>query len=622
MTTTTASATPALDAFVDPSREVRVRIAPSPTGDPHVGTGYIGLFNLAFARRHGGKFILRIEDTDQVRSTRESEAAIFDALRWLGIEWDEGPDVGGPCGPYRQSERAALHRQYAEELVERGHAYYCFCSKERLDNLREHQRKTGQRQGYDRHCRNLSIDEAKARIAAGESAVIRMKAPLDGETRVFDLLRGIIKVENDGIDDQVLLKADGFPTYHLANVVDDHLMGISHVIRGEEWLISTPKHVILYEQFGWEAPRFCHLPLLRNPDRSKLSKRKNPVSINYYRKAGYLPEALRNYLALMGWTMPPVVDEAGKEQPGPEIFSLEEMFAQFDLSRVSLGGPIFDLTKLAWMNGKYLREKQTVDAWVRHLRDRVYSEERLRAIAPLAQERVEKFDDFHDYVAFFFNGNLTYRLDELVPGRKSLIETAAMLRAVAERFDKLYDWQPETSLAALRGYCEESGEKTKDVFMSVRVAVTGSPASPPLDQCLYHVGRDIVRHRLRDAVNQLEVEAQRRAGLLMPGADTRKKRAAAVEDLRPRLEAVTAAIGAEKSIKVAEATALVEKAATAARMTGDELRKVLYVALRGEAVPPTADELLATLGKDKALQLLQRATSDLVATSGEASDDE
>ena len=324
---------------------VRTRIAPSPTGDPHVGTAYVALFNYALAKKHGGQFILRIEDTDRERSSAASEEMIFEALRWLGLQWDEGPDVGGPVGPYRQSDRTALYREHADLLVQRGAAYPCFCTRERLDALRAEQKAGKLNFGYDGRCRGVSAGEAGERREAGEPHVIRLAMPDAGQVVVPDLLRGEIEFDNAQVDDQVLLKSDGFPTYHLANVVDDHLMGITHVIRAEEWLSSLPKHVRLYEGFGWEPPVFCHLPLLRNADRSKISKRKNPVSLNFYRRAGYLPEAMLNYLALMGWAMP---DER-------EEFSLEEFVSEFTLERISLGGPVFDVEKLKWLNGKYLR---------------------------------------------------------------------------------------------------------------------------------------------------------------------------------------------------------------------------------------------------------------------------
>ncbi|HNH45263.1 MAG TPA: glutamate--tRNA ligase, partial [Agitococcus sp.] len=320
---------------------VRTRIAPSPTGFPHVGTAYIALFNLCFAKQHGGQFILRIEDTDQVRSTRESEEQILSSLKWLGLTWDEGPDIGGKHAPYRQSERSAIYKQHADQLVTDGHAFHCFCDAHRLEALRQQQQADKQMLGYDGHCLQLSAQEVAEKLAAGESSVIRMKVPREGVCEIDDLLRGKIDIEWSNVDMQVLLKADGLPTYHLANVVDDHLMEITHVIRGEEWINSAPKHLLLYKYFGWQAPVLCHMPLLRNPDKSKLSKRKNPTSITYYQRMGYLPQAVLNYLGRMGWSMP---DEREK-------FSLTDMIEHFDLKRVSLGGPIFDVAKLSWLNG-------------------------------------------------------------------------------------------------------------------------------------------------------------------------------------------------------------------------------------------------------------------------------
>jgi glutamyl-tRNA synthetase len=319
----------AVNIPIPSDRPVRVRIAPSPTGDPHVGTAYIGLFNRVFSRKHGGKFVLRIEDTDRARSSRESEQAIFDSLRWCGLEWDEGPDVGGAYGPYRQSERSEIYRKHADELLAKGEAYHCFATADELAEMRATAREQGRQTSYDRRYRALDPDETKRRLDAGESHVVRLKMPLDGVTVVSDGLRGDIDFENTQIDDQVLLKSDGMPTYHLANVVDDHLMEITHVIRAEEWISSTPKHVQLYKAFGWEPPTFIHMPLLRNPDKSKLSKRKNPTSIMYYERMGFLPEALLNYLGMMAFSMP----------DGREKFSLDEMVEAFDFDRV---GQFFD----------------------------------------------------------------------------------------------------------------------------------------------------------------------------------------------------------------------------------------------------------------------------------------
>jgi glutamyl-tRNA synthetase len=476
---------------------VRTRIAPSPTGDPHVGTAYVALFNYALARKHGGQFILRIEDTDRERSSRESEAMIFEALRWLGLRWDEGPDVGGPHGPYRQSERTASYRRHAEDLVRRGAAYPCFCTRERLEALREEQKAKKLNFGYDGRCRPLSRDEAERRRAEGEAHVIRLAMPGTGETVVKDLLRGEVRFDNAQVDDQILLKSDGLPTYHLANVVDDHLMGVTHVIRAEEWLSSLPKHVQLYRGFGWEEPVFCHLPLLRNADRSKISKRKNPVSLNFYRRAGYLPEAMLNYLALMGWAMP---DER-------EEFSLEEFIQAFTLERISLGGPVFDLEKLRWLNGKYLRRLPRAGLLER-LRGSLLSDEYLLSVLPLVQERIDTLEGFFDYAQFFFTGEVAYDADAvktMVPKGRTAAETAKVLRAVLEEeVDQVLDWQPATVEAALRRFGEKAGWTPNELFMAVRVATTGRAASPPLFETLAVLGKETCRRRLRRAAEVLK----------------------------------------------------------------------------------------------------------------------
>ncbi|MEE3159656.1 MAG: glutamate--tRNA ligase, partial [Pseudomonadota bacterium] len=317
---------------------VRTRVAPSPTGDPHVGTAYIALFNLAFARQHGGQFLLRIEDTDQVRSTPESEQAILDSLRWLGMDWDEGPDVGGDYGPYRQSERRAIYEEHVQKLLDSGKAFKCYRTAEELDALRQQKQESGNQTALKVSDLALPEDEVNEREAAGAPYVVRMNVPEEGVCVVKDMLRGEIELDWAQVDAQILMKSDGMPTYHLANVVDDHLMAITHVIRGEEWISSAPKHKLLYEYFGWDMPELCHMPLLRNPDKSKLSKRKNPTSIMFYERMGFMPEAVLNYLGRMGWSMP---DESEK-------FSRDEMFNNFDINRVSLGGPVFDVEKLRW----------------------------------------------------------------------------------------------------------------------------------------------------------------------------------------------------------------------------------------------------------------------------------
>ncbi len=476
---------------------VRTRIAPSPTGDPHVGTAYVALFNYALARRHGGQFLLRIEDTDRQRSHPASERMIFEALHWLGLSWDEGPDVGGPVGPYRQSERAEIYRDHAQQLVRRGAAYRCFCSAERLTSLREEQKaRKAAVLGYDGLCRRLEPEEAERRQAAGEAHVVRLAMPEEESMTVVDLLRGEVRFERPQMDDQVLVKSDGFPTYHLANVVDDHLMGITHVVRAEEWLSSLPKHVQLYRSFGWSAPTFCHLPLLRNPDRSKISKRKNPVSLNHYRRAGYLPEAMLNYLGLMGFAMPDGRDE----------FTLEEFVAEMDLEKVALGGPVFDLEKLTWFNGKYLRRLSPSELLAR-LRGHVLADDYLLQVLPLVQERIDTLEAFSEYASFFFVGELTYdeaALAAMVPKGRTAAEVAKALgRLVDAHVDPLVDWGATTFESALVAFGEATGWAPKETFMAVRVALTGRAATPPLFETAAVLGKEICRRRLRRAASVL-----------------------------------------------------------------------------------------------------------------------
>jgi glutamyl-tRNA synthetase len=476
----------------------RTRIAPSPTGDPHVGTAYVALFNLALARKTGGQFLLRIEDTDRQRSHPASEKMIFEALRWLGLTWDEGPDIGGPHGPYRQSERSAIYREHAEELVGKGAAYPCFCTPERLEKLREEQKaQKASVLGYDGLCRRLDRAEAERRCAAGETHVIRLAMPDEPSMTVTDLLRGEVRFERPQMDDQVLLKSDGFPTYHLANVVDDHLMKITHVVRAEEWLSSLPKHVHLYRSFGWEMPVFCHLPLLRNADKSKISKRKNPVSLNHYRRAGYLPEAMVNFLALMSFSMP----------DGREEFTLPEFIEAFDLTRISLGGPVFDLEKLTWLNGRYLRRLSTPE-FLGRLRGHLLSDEYLGAVHALARERVDTLEGFYDYTSFFFVGEVAYdaeALRTLVPKGRTAADVAKALGALVEKsIDPLLEWNAATIEAALKAFADEVAWPAKDLFMTVRLAVTGRAATPPLFETMAVLGKEVCRRRLRKAAAVLK----------------------------------------------------------------------------------------------------------------------
>lgn len=474
---------------------VRVRIAPSPTGDPHVGTAYIALFNLAFARRNGGQFILRIEDTDRTRYDPNSERRIFEAFRWLGLSYDEGPDVGGPYGPYRQSERFESYRKYAEELVARGAAYWCFCTSERLESVKAAQKAAGKQSKYDGHCRFLPEREVRERLDRNEPRVVRMRIPDQGECRFHDLIRGDVVFPYDVLDDQVLLKTDGFPTYHLANVVDDHLMKVTHVIRAEEWIPSTPKHVLLYQGFGWEIPQFAHMPLLRNADRSKISKRKNPTSLEWYRDQGFLPEALLNFLGLMGYSMP----------DGREIFRFEDMVETFDFSRVNTTGPVFDLKKLEWLNGEYIRALPAEDLARRLGAFGVAcSGAEMSSIVPLVRERIKKLSDWKEATSFFFSDDLTFDPSLLVPKKRTAAEAKAGLEAALAVIERTAVWEAKPLEEALRARAEASGWKIGDFFMPLRVAVTGKTATPPLVESMVVIGRDRVSARVRAAIAKLE----------------------------------------------------------------------------------------------------------------------
>jgi len=469
-------------------RPVRVRIAPSPTGDPHVGTAYIALFNYAFAKKNNGKFILRIEDTDRTRSTPESEAAILRALSWVGLAWDEGPDKPGPCGPYRQSERLAIYQREIQTLLASGAAYRCFCSPERLEAVRHEQRRQGLFVGYDGLCRGRLREESESREKAGEPCVVRMAMPRTGEITFIDRLRGEVKFDNAQIDDQILLKSDGFPTYHFANVVDDHHMGITHVIRAEEWLSSTPKHVVLYQAFGWQAPEWVHMPLLRNADKSKISKRKNPVSLDYYQDAGFLPEALLNYLGTMGWSI------SGDR----ERFNLDEMIEAFTFDRVSLGGPVFDLVKLSSMNADYLRALDDA-AIVQRLRQWRLSDSHLQKLVPLVRERMQRLDEFMPLADLFFSGDLDYApmAKDLLPKGRTPKEVSECLLTYGEALDTLRPFTVAALEPMTRAFGEKNGWATKELFMLIRVAASAKKATPPLFETLEGLGRELVRRRIR-----------------------------------------------------------------------------------------------------------------------------
>ena len=476
-----------------PNKQVCTRIAPSPTGDPHIGTAYTALFNYVFAKHHGGRFILRIEDTDQTRSTAASEKAIFDALKWVGIPWDEGPDIGGPCGPYRQSERTDIYRQHIRQLVESGHAYPCFCTAERLTELRQQQMAAKDDPRYDGHCLHVTPEEAQQRIDAGEPHVIRLKVPAEGRCVMPERLRGEVIIEWKMVDHQVLQKTDGFPTYHLANVVDDHLMGVTHVIRGEEWISSLPKHFYLYEAFGWEPPEFIHMPLLRNPDKSKLSKRKNPTSISYYRESGILPQAVRNYLGMMAYTLP----------SGEEMFTMEEMAASFSIDRISMGGPVFDQTKLRWLNGRYLREQMTSEQVLEELKKWKLNDAIWLKIIPLAQKRLEALSDLMPLAGFLFADRLEYSPLDLVPKKLEAEQVVPLLRKALWALNDLRQWDVQSLKDIFERMSEQEELKLKQLLPVFFVAVCGKPVSLPLFDSMELLGKDMVQRRLQYALEAL-----------------------------------------------------------------------------------------------------------------------
>jgi glutamyl-tRNA synthetase len=473
----------------------RVRVAPSPTGDPHVGTAYMSLFNLAFARKHGGRFVLRIEDTDRARYREDSEQQIYDTLHWLGLDWDEGPDRGGPYAPYRQSERLETYRPHIDKLLADGRAYLCWCTPERLAQMRDEQQKAKQPTGYDRRCLGLTRDERAQLPGFADQPVARMLIPDDVELSFADLIRGEVNAPRP--DDQVILKTDGFPTYHLAVVVDDHLMGITHVVRGEEWISSTPKHLLLYDWLGWERPAFAHMPLLRNADKSKISKRKNPAArLTWFVEEGFLPEALRNFLGLMGYSMP----------DGREVFSFDEMVSSFDWARVNAVGPVFDLDKLEWLNGHYIRAlpvEELADRVVAFLGVEGERADVVRRATPLVQERMAVLREAREMLGFLLVDEL-----EVEPDAAAKHLTAAhlpVLTTARTALDGVEEWGSGAIEAALRSALVDGmGLKAKHAFGPVRVAVTGRTVSPPLFESLELLGRQQTLRRLDAAIAAAE----------------------------------------------------------------------------------------------------------------------
>lgn len=483
---------------------VRVRFAPSPTGYPHVGNIRTALFNWLFARHSGGSFIVRIEDTDVDRKVEGAVEAILDGLRWLGIDWDEGPEVGGKYGPYLQSQRLEHYRKVARQLVEGGHAYPCYCSEERLATMRKEMAQRGDSvRSYDRRCRELSLAERTKFESQGIVPVIRFKTPLEGETRFNDLIKGEVVFNNSTLDDFVLLKSDGYPTYHLANVTDDHLMRITHVLRADEWLSSTPRHVLLYDALAWQPPLFAHLPMILGPDRSKLSKRHGATAITEYRDQGYLPQAMINFLALLGWSL----------DDRTELFTKEELIRHFSIERISKTAAIFNLDKLRWMNGVYIRKlsaDELTDQLIPFLErdlpneiNRPISREYVKQIAPLIQERLTTLGEAAKICDFFFIDELTYETSLLLGKKLNKEEAVRGLEAAWKRLQDL-PFDHQSIEETLRSLATELGLKTGDFFGLLRVATTGRTAAPPLFQTMLVLGKERCLKRIEAALKKLQ----------------------------------------------------------------------------------------------------------------------
>ncbi len=498
--------------------KVRTRIAPSPTGFPHVGTAFQALFDWVYAKRYEGKFVMRIEDTDQKRFIAEAEEVLHQAFAWLGIVPDEGPDIGGKFGPYRQSERLDLYQKYAKQLVDQGDAYYCFCSPERLEEVREKQRQAGVPPKYDGHCRDLDQDQVQQRLQAGQKAVIRLKVRLNETITVLDKLRGKVEFDSNLVDDQVLLKSDGYPTYHLAVVVDDHLMQITHIVRGEEWLPSAPKHVLLYQYLGWQMPELIHTPTLRNADKSKLSKRKGNTSVWWYREHGFIAVALLNFLALMVW----------KPSENQEIFSMHEMIDRFEWEQMNITGPIFDLKKLEWLNGKHLRQlsleqiMQEINIWMEWVivhgedQDLVKKAKELKKwqqqnsqlfekAVQLAQDRARTLPEFHELMELFFEEKQQYELEDLLQKQSSEVIVNTMADVV-KRLEELGEVESEIWEKTVREIADNHQLSHKDLFMAMRSALTARKYTPPLYEIMLALGWQESLERINNAIEFIEVQ--------------------------------------------------------------------------------------------------------------------
>lgn len=489
---------------------VRVRYAPSPTGLQHIGSVRTALFNYLFARSRGGKFILRIEDTDRTRTTPEAVQNLYDTFAWLGVKWDEGPDVGGPHAPYVQSERFELFKERAQELVAKDSAYYCFCDSERLDRIRKEREESKSSQtGYDRHCRSIPADEAARRAAAGEPHVIRLKIPSGGMTKIHDRLLGDIEWKNDDVSpDPVLLKSDGFPTYHLANVVDDHLMEITHVLRAQEWLPSTPLHVIMYAAFGWQPPEFCHLPLVMGQDGHKLSKRHGSTSVDEFRDSGYLPQALLNYVGMLG----------ASYEDGRDIYPLADMERLFSLDKLNKAPAVFDYKKLEWFNGQYIRMKSdeelsamilpfAVKAGLFGKEEAAPDEAQKKlfvAAMGLVKERLSFLKDAPPMMAFLFSDPILPQAEDFIPKKLDAAKTVEILSAMERFFTDVLGKSDETIEELFRAQAERLEVKLGDLLMPVRVALTGTKVSPPLLGGIRLLGEAKTRERIKKAIERIK----------------------------------------------------------------------------------------------------------------------
>ena len=484
-------------------KQVRVRFAPSPTGYLHIGGLRTALYNYLFARHNNGKFILRIEDTDRTRFVEGAIESLIESLHWAGIEYDEGVFIEdgkivqkGEYGSYIQSERLDIYKKYVDELIEKGYAYYCFCSKERLDKVREEQKIKGLIPKYDGFCRSLSLEEARERIANGEEYVVRLKLPHNKDIKFHDLVRGDIIINTDDIDDQVLLKSDGYPTYHMAVVVDDHLMDITHIVRGEEWLASTPKHVYLYQVFGWEEPTYVHLPTVLNKERKKLSKRHGDVAVEDFREKGYLPEGLVNYLALVGWS----------PKDNKEIFSMEELIEEFSFERVSKTGGIFDKDKLDWVNGHHIREydiDKLTELSIPYLKEAGYIDDKfvkekyswIKAMVQTVMESISYLSEIPEKVEVLFDNKVELEDEDALNTLRGE-QVPDILNAFKEELNEIEEIDEEFAKGIMKSIQKSTGVKGKNLYMPTRIALTGNNHGPELVNIIYLLGKQNILKRI------------------------------------------------------------------------------------------------------------------------------